>query len=269
MTSPSRKAMLSLNKREADIHDTFIDCVLHAAPGDNPEFPRSQVPYLVLETSRPTVLGWRWDHSPDHDPYEPDAQHGSHERSSLEFTYRMDVNSEADAFFPECQTTYLVEAELDAQSRTLWFPLPAGRAIHELSSELDFDEQRLLGFVEDWLRPKYPELPAFWVADIGSQLYADGFKICFEADYADNFTFVNIPEEILQDPISNGSEDFDHGFNPWNEEQKSKIVAILDSALPDLIRFFSEGLYKERVASQILPPEHNLAIFDPENGRDE
>jgi len=239
MSSSSRKATLSLTKRKASINDTFIDCILHAAPADCHEFSRSRTPRLVFEPSRPTMVGWRWDH----DPVGPDNRHGSPEPSSLEFTYRPDPKKTVRALFPEERSSYQVEAEIDAEGRTIWFPLPTGNCVYLLGGVLGMPYRRPLAeFVQGWLLVRFLDTCEFFVDMSQSDSTEDGFVVVFNGkDCHDDkhvFTHIMIPGELLQDPIANGSKRHGDGFNLWNKEQRDRIVAFLDPHFPRLVSFF-------------------------------
>ena len=252
--------MLCLTKRVASDQDTFIDCVLHAAPGDCPEFPRSEMPRLVFEPSRPTMVGWRWDHDPDPDPVGPDDQHGSEEPGAVEFTYRTDSGNPVRALFPEGQSTYEVQAEIDPEGRTIRFPLPLGHCVHSLKGVLGLPEDwPLAAFIRDWLFDRTPEACDFSIDPSQSDSTDQGFEVVFNNEYAtENYyksMHLMVPEELLQDPIANGSLDLEDGFNPWNEEQKARIIAYLDPRLPRLISYFETTANSDRENQRFISEE--------------
>jgi hypothetical protein len=47
---------------------------------------------------------------------------------------------------------------------------------------------------------------------------------------------VSVPDELLQDPMRNGSPDKTHGFNPWNPVQHLMITDYLDTEIkPEIL----------------------------------
>ena len=243
-------AELSLTRSRYSSQNNTINCVLHAAPEDFPRFSSSGTPRLVLDSSRPTVVGWRWDQG--HDPENLDGRNGSSSLYSLAFTYRPPGHSWGQALFAKAESAYRVEVEVDEEERTIWFPLPAGRSVHSLAEELGSSiyEWMLVQFISDWLFSHTPDTCEFSV-DFGQSMSTDrGFEVFFTNEDADDDEYksmhIMIPKDLLQDPIANGSKNLADGFNPWNEEQKSKIIAFLDPFLPRLTSFFETTAHSDR-----------------------
>ena len=51
---------------------------------------------------------------------------------------------------------------------------------------------------------------------------------------------IEIPAELLRDPIRNGSVYLEYGFNPWNRGQKAGLVAHLETELVRLTDLFRQ-----------------------------
>ena len=250
MESNVPTAMMTITRRPNSGPNTLIDCFLHPASGNYPRFRSSGSPRLVFEPSRPTMVGWRWE--PDHDRGELDDLGESPMMRSLDFTYRPSQYRGGRALFPEGQSTYRVEAEIDDQGRTIWFHLPAGGSVHSLAKDLDLDiDWALEIYIRDWLFAYVPDTCEYLV-DFGQSDSTDqGFEVVFSNDdSAEDEEYksmhLKIPKDLLQDPIANGSEDLSEGFNPWNEEQKVKIITFLDPYLPRLLNFFETTANSDR-----------------------
>jgi hypothetical protein len=242
MSNAAHEAELRITRPAAD--NLRIDCLVELLPDDGPEFPRDQTPSLVMDRSRPTVVGWRWDPPRNSGPEEMACPHGlvtaePADRRQIGFSYALPDAKEADAFFPIGESTYHAEAEIDSEPRTVWFPLPPGRSLHQLGDLLGIDEETLVNFVADWFAEQDSRSALPFDVDVNVYVYgAEGVRISCLSKTTDAFEGVDIPAELLRDPIRNGSEYLEHGFNPWNEGQKAEIVAHLERELPRLTDFF-------------------------------
>jgi hypothetical protein len=222
-----------------------IACVVDVPPDDFAKLSHDQTPSLVMDPFRPTVVGWRWappqGFGPEtlansHSPATPDLT----DQHWIGFFYAVPSTEEADAFFPTGESIYNVVAELDLESGTIWFPLPPGRSLHMLQAALqDFHVESLVDFVGGWFVDKHPDYEYPFEVDFGLSFpYDDVVSIACPSSTTDLYDSTDIPAELLRDPIRNGSEDLRHGFNPWNEDQKTRIVAHMERELIRLTEFF-------------------------------
>jgi hypothetical protein len=249
MSESTREAMLEIIWSREDKY--LIDCILTIPPDEHLNIRRGESPSLVMDTSRPTRVGWRWSPFQEAGSDTPSATAHPYTPSgpdplSIGFSYSLykkdywapALADEVDAFFPIGASSYSTDAEIDSSTGTIWFPLPEGRCLYNLEVSFDLDTKTLDWFVESWFadRDKDPPLP-FVVTPDG---HYDDETYCqhCSSKTTDSFECVDIPADLLRDPIRNGSIYLEHGFNPWNEDQKAQIVAHLEGELVRLTEFF-------------------------------
>ena len=235
-----------------------IDCLLDIHPDDISAFLRGRTPSLVMYPSRPAELGWCWPASQESDQGAGNDPHilfplldtGG---AQISFSYSLEAAGEVDAFFPPGDNTYLANVELDPETGSIWFPLPDGRSLHLLDRPLGFEERTIAYFFEEWLHRRrdqsfFPSIKGLFTSDEEYiyVLYPPSAPDVLDdaVEWLDSEALM-VPEALLQDPIRNGSPNPWHGFNPWNDEQKAKIIAHLElqpSELPGLFREDASGI---------------------------
>jgi hypothetical protein len=249
MFKPTGNAKLELHRNSADDRD--LRCFLEFRIGKL-QIVQSQPPTLVIDTSRPTLVGWRWDPTQETSPIEGPSfcEQANLPRFGREFvgfrpfiepdltTGRL-IASEIETFFPPGKRSYSTEVEIDAESRTVWFPLPLGQSIHRLTDFVDVEGPALISFVLDWFWDGSQKAGCPFVVDyIFVDRSGEKIEILCYSKTTDTEDRVEIPASLLDDPIRNGSECLEHGFNPWNEEQKARISAHLEQELSRLTELF-------------------------------
>jgi hypothetical protein len=225
---------------------------MDVTPGEAPWIPRIRTPSLVMDPSRPTCVGWRW--SPPREAgrqvqpatIQPPTQLDTDQRpiSFAHSLYKkktctLYLADEVDAFFPIGESSYSTAVEIEPTTRTIWFPLPKGRCVYNLQVSFDdLERVKLVRFLDDWFAARDEETPLPFVLQCGSYYNAQAYcQHCFSKTTG-TMEVVEIPTELLQDSIRNGSKYPEDGFNPWNQDQKDQIVAHLERELVRLTDFF-------------------------------
>jgi hypothetical protein len=223
-----------------------IFCTLRLAPRSDQLFPDNQSVFLVVDRSRPTVVGWSWTPMSvsDHENSYIYGSSSSEFRSdSLEatFLYRCCDSSEIRAFFPIGSRVYEPQVDIDSETGTVWFPLPKGNSVHSLMYTLDCPALSLESLVEDWFAKREVLSPlSFSVEDVVGWYNAKESYYSCSSKTTEKIGWIAIPHELLRDPIRNGSDDPASGFNPWNEHQRAAISAHLEGELVRLQELFQQ-----------------------------
>lgn len=215
-----------------------VDGALEVTGEDLAGFRADPFPILVMDRSRPAHLGWSC--SPTRAP-ESDQGTGGGESPgagvapgrSFEFSYYFDSADERDTLFPTGRSSYVTRAEPEPGPGTFWFPLPRGRSLHDLLNHFGLtDEPSLPEFVVEWFseRESRSAMP-FKVETDPCVFNQSAVGIYSRSRTAARSAWLEIPAALLRDPIRNGSVYLEHGFNPWNEDQKAQIVAHLEQEL--------------------------------------
>jgi len=202
---------------------------------------------LVKDASRPTFLGCCWDSDGD-DEESARARCESRIRLPgcgqvrLTWTLRLDYSFSAESFLPVDKKHYGTDVQIDRKARTIWWPLPAGRSVNGLSDLLGFEDHTLYEFVQRWFWDKDANrpLPFHLSDDTGVSYNEAAWMIACHSEDEAAMDWVSIPDELLRDPIRNGSTDPSDGHNPWNEGQKAAIVAHLEHELARLTTLFQQ-----------------------------
>ncbi|WP_143206623.1 hypothetical protein [Singulisphaera sp. GP187] len=223
---------------------------LDVTPGEAPWIPRTRTPSLVMDTSRPTCLGWRW--SPPQDPggqvqlatIRPSTQLDTDQRP-ISFTYSLykknfdtrALAAEVESFFPPEEPSYSTSVEIDPTTCTIWLPLPDGRCIYNFDVSFDLGDGNLGNFIQDWFSDRNEKTPLLFQVECGAYYDEQAYyQHCFSKTTR-TLLIVEIPAELLQDPIRNGSKYLEYGFNPWNQSQKDRIIIHLERELVRLTDF--------------------------------
>ena len=190
---------------------------------------------LVMDASRPTLLGWRWDSEPSDEESirltcEDRINLPGRGQVRLISTFQARHFLDAEGFVPYGKTDYDTEVQIDSETRTIWWLLPTGRSINVLSGLLGFDEETLYPFVRQWFYDKDDLHPLpFNLEPDSCEGGEEGCMLACSSITGKSLDWVYIPPDLLQDPIRNGSDNPADGFNPWNEDQKARIVAHLET----------------------------------------
>jgi hypothetical protein len=223
--------------------DPRITCLVETPSGGCLRIYRGQSPSLILDTSRPTFVGFQWPPWKDTGPEPADSSSlltlPRSKGESFSFSYVLDDPGEVEAFFPIGESSYHADLEVDQAAQIVWFQLPDGQSIHGLNQALQLDDHcSLSSFVGGWFARRKLECPVPFDIDSGFSCYEDEcvHMSCESKSYG-MVVGVHIPAALLQDPIRNGSEFPEHGFNPWNLDQKAQIIAHLERELIRLTDF--------------------------------
>ena len=243
--NPINDSFLSISRHCKSESELFF--CLDVPAGQDLDIRPGKSARLVMDASRPTLLGCRWD-SDDSEGESTPARCESRisllGRGEVRLTWELRTGFfyTTEAFLPIDKDHYGTEVQVDQEARTIWWPLPAGRSVNGLSSLLGFEEDTLYEFVQRWFRDKGDNCPLpFKLSDSTGESYDETSYLyaCHTADEA-AMDWVSIPDELLRDPIRNGSADPSDGYNPWNEEQKARIVSHLEQELARLVDLFRQ-----------------------------
>ena len=177
---------------------------------------------LAIETSRPDRVGLVHIKS----GYYPMFRDLTPARGNCTLT--LPTEEAADAFVPPDKRVYHPDVVVDPETGSLWFALPDGRSIHSLRPYFLNPWQDLTGFLADWSRQKRSRAPGNGDRHPSSLIH-DPRLYDFDDTSILGSVSLDVPDELLRDPIRNGSPSKEHGFNPWNEDQKARIKEHLDA----------------------------------------
>ena len=154
------------------------------------------------------------------------------------FVITFNTKEMADALIPPDGDGYEPEVEMDPGTGTLWFGMPFGRSVLALSPYFGHAWPNLLDCISEWFNERLHGervVPGYWGLRHVSNSYTLRLYDTEGTHKLLGDVILDIPEgELLQDPIRNGSAFKEHGFNPWNEDQKMQIRAHLESLGHDL-----------------------------------
>ena len=162
----------------------------------------------------------------------PQFRDNSPNRGTWTTTFR--TTDLLEAFATSDGEPYEPQVEVEEETGTLWFPLPYGRSLHILRPYFGYAWHTL----------------DYWICDSFSQQIAD--DLCFRREPGDSGWLrleikrrddgeilgpfsLDVPDDLLQDPIRNGSPLKEHGFNPWNEDQQTRIRAHVFALVQPLL----------------------------------
>ena len=258
MFKPGNNPFLSVSRHDASKPELFFR--LDVPAGQDLDIQPGKSARLVMDASRPIFLGCRWDSD---DPEEESARARCESRTRLPgsgevrltWKLRTDYAFTAKHFLPVDEEHYGTEVQVDQEARTIWWQLPAGRSVNGLGSLLGFEEDTLYHFVQQWFWDKDADCPLpFELSDDTGVSYDETtYLIACRSEDEAAMDWVTIPAELLRDPIRNGSADPSDGYNPWNEEQKARIVAHLEHELARLTELFQRDASATRPG--ILVPD--------------
>ena len=245
MLAPNFRRKLRMRRTARD--QFRLDCSLNVTAEEYHEFQSYPFPLLVMDSTRPRLLGWSCSSVQTSRPGNSSRSAGSlssfHPNQHLiHFPYFLGSEYELDTFFPTGETSYSTVAEVEPKSGTFWFHLPQGQTILQLKGTLRLDDQcHLVYFVGDWFYEREHECPLPFEVDTCVSSYDDeGVYIPCDSKTTDMVVGIKIPAALLQDPIRNGSKYLEYGFNPWNEAQRARIMAHLEGELARLTDFFHQ-----------------------------
>lgn len=205
---------------------------------------------LVKDAGRPTFLGFRWGSDGD-DEESPRARCDRRTRLlgsgevRLTWTLCLDSYFSAESFLPADTSGYGTEVQVDQKTRTLWWPLPVGRSLNGMCSLLGFEDTSLYHFVTDWFLAKDADRPLPFKLpddDTGESYDEDAWMLACHSEDEAAMAWISVPDELLRDPIRNGSTYPSDGYNPWDYGQKAAIVAHLEHELARLTALFQQEL---------------------------
>lgn len=252
MLKPDHDPFLSVSRHDGSKSELFFR--LDVPAGQDLDIRPGASARLVMDAGRPTVLEFRWDADDD----DGEAARATCERrirlpglGEVRSTWRFRAGHffAPERFLPAGEDYYGTEARVDREARTIWWPLPKGRSVNRLGDLLGFEEDTLYDFVLRWFWDKGDDCPfPFHFTDDTAVSYSEtSYLIACHSEDEEAMDWVSIPDELLRDPIRNGSDDPSDGYNPWNAGQKSAIVAHLERELARLTDLF------RRDASLALP----------------
>ncbi len=216
-------------KQQAPPWDRRVSFSVHPETVKIAKFRGREKMCFVFDTDKGTRVGLRHTTSRGY----PQFRDLSPGRSY--FTITFNTKEMADAFIPPGALVYEPEVELDEESGTLWFPLPYSRSIHPLLPTFDHDWPDLSLFVSQWFSGRIAGVPGCWGFSWDSNSRWIKLYDAHDTDKVLGEVTLDVPHQLLQDPIRNGSAQKEHGFNPWNEDQKLQIMAHLESLIQGFV----------------------------------
>jgi hypothetical protein len=199
---------------------------------------------LVMDPSRPTLLGWKPMPDRDDDPTfisGPVRTTNLPGHGQVRLTFSLESGDyELGTLIPREGSLYFTEVEVDSQSSTFWFPLPRGSAIHGMKEAFGFTNKLLDWLIWEVFEAKNSDASqlTFELDDDFVDDGSDELTLICTSNATNSMDWLRIPGELLGDPIRNGSEFLEYGFNPWNEEQKAQIGAHVEREISRLAELF-------------------------------